>query len=176
MPASYGRGRRRYGRSRTKKSVPRWTAFSGSMAVATGAIGQLTLFAATDAGLASLVEGECTCLRIVGQIGVIPSTALASSYGLGLLKQSNTITNAFGGFGDPIVSQQLIERDWMHVQNGDFNLNSLANGLMRRHEIDVRVKRRLKEDECLRLVVSNAAAGGDLTITIDARILIVIRA
>lgn len=176
MPASYHRGRRRYGRSRTRKSVPRWTALSASMEVLDGTIGTTTLFSGADAGLTSLVEGECTVIRIVGQIGIIPSTALASSYGLGIIKLSNALTPVFGAYADPIVSQQLIERDWMRVMSGDFNANSLANAVARQIEIDIKVRRRLKEDEAVRLVCSNAAAGGDITITIDARILIVIRA
>lgn len=176
MPRFTRRARPKFGRFRARKSVPRWTASTGSLLVAPGALTTSTLFSGADAGLSSLVEGECTVIRMVGQLSAIPAGANGTSVGIGILKLSSALAPAFGGFGDPLVAQQLIERDWMRVMSLDFNANSLANAIRDHREIDIRVKRRLKEDESIRLVVSNAAGGSDITITIDVRILIVIRA
>jgi len=157
--------------------VPRWTALSTTLTPAAGTIAAFSLLDLESVlALGTNVEQECTVMRIVGQTSVIPAGDTAVSYGLGILKLSNATTPVFGGYADPIVSAQLVDRDWLRVMNGDFNTNALINSRLHRHELDIRVRRRLKQEEAIRLVCSNAAGGSDITVTIDVRVLIVIRA
>jgi len=177
MPRFVRRGRGFRGGSRSRKSVPRWTGLSTTLTPAAGTIAAFSLFDPEAVlALGTNVEQECTVIRIVGQVSVIPAGDTAVSYGLGILKLANTVTPVFGGYGDPIVSAQLIDRDWLRVINGDFNTNALINSKLHRHELDIRVRRRLKQEESIRIICSNAAGGSDITVTIDVRILIVIRA
>lgn len=165
-----GRGRR------SPRTVPRWTAQSAGLTINAGAVGVQTLVSGDDASLlGDLVEGELLVKRVVGHITVRPQGNVGGSAGIGIIKLSAAIAPVFGGFADLLAAQQLIDRDILRMMNMDWNANWLANGLQRREELDIRVMRRLKSDESLRLVVSNAAAGDQIIVTIDVRILIVIR-
>jgi len=161
---------------RSSKVVPRWAAANLDATVTQGTAQSLQILAASALGFGSSgVEQEATVIRLVGRLGVRVLGALAGSVGLGILKTANTGI-VLGGFNDPLVFTELGTRDWMWFHNWDYPAGSAANSIYLDRDFDIRVKRNLQTEDFIRLSVTNLAGGSDINVTIDIRILIVIRA
>jgi len=174
--------RRRGPFRRRRSQVPRWSAVSADISpLATGTGGSIVLVnpeTMLTTGVLALVEQELKVIRIVGHVTTRLSATTevqGTSIGLGILKSQNS-TVTFGGAQDPLIAQQLVQRDWLRVMNHDVPAGGGTNGFVLRQEFDIKVQRRLKSNEFIVLCVSNTAGGDDVVITIDVRILIVIRA
>jgi len=161
------------GRSRNKT---RWTAQIGEVTLLAGTANSVVLMSGSDAEVSTATSGECLVKRVVGALHLRPQGNVGGSVGLGIARQGGFAVPALGGFLDPLVAQQLLERDWLHTMSHDWNANCLANGVTMRYPLDIRVSRRLKEDQQLRLCMTSAAGSDTIIVTIDIRILIVIRA
>jgi len=169
----------RFRQQRASRTVPRWLAVSGDVAnpLAAGALAATSIFnpSTAIASAAQVMERECTLLRLVGSVSVRPNGNIGAAVGMGIVKKSGSAAAAFGGNWDPLVPTQMGVRDWLQIHNVDIQANGLVNGILHRWEIDSRVKRRLKEEEDIELITSNAAGGDAVVVTIDIRILIVVR-
>jgi len=75
---------------------------------------------------------------------------------------------------DPLIASELAARDWMGVYNTQVPPKSGPNGFVRDIPIDIRVSRRCKSSEAIMLMMMNGT-GDDVVVTVDIRILIVIR-
>lgn len=169
-------------RGGSSKTVPRWTAVTADTGVlAAGSTTAITLVnpeAILPAGALALLEQELSVIRLVGHVTTRLSAVTevaGASVGIGILRtESTTVTS--GGFQDPLIQQQLAQRDWLRVMNCDVPAGGGTNGFLQRQEIDIRVGRKLKSNQLIILAVSNLANGDDVIVTIDIRILIVIKA
>jgi len=171
--------RRRFFRRGQSRTIPRWTAQTTDLTLTAGTAGAIILvdqdFLSTLGS--AILERESKVVRLVGHVSVrtLAAGATGGSVGLGLVKTQNPSVT-LGGINDPLIVAQLALRDWMRVMNLDYPANAGANGWMLRQEFDVRVQRRLKSPDYIILAASNLAGGDTVIITIDVRILIVIRA
>jgi len=169
QPRSFGR--------KTSRQVPRWTAQSADQLLTAAApASTLTLYNPGTTVGAGAYEEEALLVRIVGRLCVVPDTATALSgpVGLGICKTQNGSNPTVGGSYDPLISTELTARDWLGVYNFQMPPNAGANGFQYMKELDIRVKRRLKAEDLIALKMINGV-GDDITVTIDIRILIVIR-
>lgn len=171
-------GFRRRSSAASKKQIPRWTAQTVEInTTAASPAAAFTLWTPGTTIGAGFYEEEAKLVRVVGQFSVVPTVgtvAFRGSVGLGIVKTQIDQVPVVGSFYDPLVAAQLSQQDWLRVMNTDVPPNSGANGWLQRHEVDIRVQRRFKSDEALKVMIVNAVAG-DITISIDIRILIVIR-
>lgn len=171
--------RRSFGRRLEK---PRWTAVSSDInPLAAGAASSVILVnpeAMLTTGTLATTEQEFKVVRLVGHVTTrltLATEVTGASIGLGILKtQVTTVT--LGGFQDPLIPGQLVQRDWLRVMNHDVPAAGGSNGFSLRQEFDIKVQRNLKSNDIILLAASNLAGGDDVIITIDVRILIVIRA
>jgi len=163
---------------RTSRQVPRWTAQTTDMTLTAAAPALVaTLYSpGTTIGVGTYEE-ESLVVRIVGRLSArtLAATAAPGPIGIGLLKSVSGIGVTVGGLNDPFVATELATRDWMGVYNTECPPNSGANGWMFQKELDIRVKRRLKASENIMMVGINGLGVDSVVITIDVRILIVIR-
>jgi len=159
------------------RTVPRWTAQSLEQQLTAAApTAFLTLYAPGTTIGAGQYEEESKVVRIVGRCQVQPldnGTVLAGPVGMGIIKTQGSGV-VVGGFNDPLISTELAARDWLRVMNTQMPPQSGPNGWQYTHELDIKVQRRMKAEDTLRLVLVNGT-GDDVTVTIDIRILIVIR-
>jgi len=122
-------------------------------------------------------EEESLLVRAVGRLSVTPldnGTVLSGPVGLGILKTTQAGAPVVGGLNDPLVASELAARDWLRAMTIQVPPQSGPNGWQWTHEFDIKVKRRLKAEERIVLAMMNGT-GDDIVITIDVRILIVIR-
>ena len=170
------RGFRSFGR-RSSRTVPRWTAqtVDVTLSAAAPAVSQILYVPGTTIG-AGQYEEETKLLRIVGRLGVhtLAATAAAGPVGLGILK-TDVANLVVGGFQDPLVATELASKDWLGVYNVAVPPNAGANAWHRYQEVDIRVQRRLKANEGLYVQAVQGLGVDSVVITIDVRILIVIR-
>jgi len=126
---------------------------------------------------AGTYEEESLLVRVVGRLtaSTLAATAAGGPIGLGILKSVSGIGVTVGGLNDPLVAGELAARDWLGVWNTQAPPNAGANGWSLNQPIDIRVKRRLKASENIMLVGINGLGVDSVIITIDVRILIVIR-
>jgi len=172
----FGGFRRRSFGAKNSRQVPRWTAQTSETTVtAATPVTNLPIYVPGTTIGAGVYEEEELLVRLVGRLGLAPSGANngGGGVGIGILKTTNT-TTIVGGFQDPFQATELAARDWLGVYNHIWPLNATATGFSRDIPIDIKVKRRLKGEEAIRLSVVNGT-GGDIVVTIDIRILIVIR-
>jgi len=168
--------RRSFSRSGSRQ-VPRWTAQSSELLLTAAAPAQgLTLHSMGNTIGAGQYEEEGLLTRIVGRLCVQATdngTVLGGPIGLGIAK-AGTAAPTVGGVYDPLVATELAARDWLGVYNLQVPVNSGPQAWQRIQELDIRVKRRMKAEDLIQLFAVNGT-GDDITITIDVRILIVIR-
>lgn len=169
---------RRGSRSTGRKQIPRWTAQTAEQILTAAAPAQRVLLytAGTTIG-AGQYEEESKLVRIVGRYTVQPldaATILTGAVGAGIVKTQFGAAPTVGGSYDPLVTTELAARDWLHVMNIQMPPQAGPNGWQWVHELDVKVQRRMKAEDTLALMVVNGV-GDDIVITIDIRILIVIR-
>jgi len=168
--------RRSFGRKNSRQ-VPRWTAQSTDLTLTAAAPLQFaTLYSPGTTIGAGQYEEESLCLRIVGRVTAQPLAANNTSgyLGIGIIHTENTGLVA-GGFQDPVVSTELAARDWMGVYNTQIPPNAGTNGWQLDQPIDIRVKRRLKGNSNILLIANQGTGVNSVVVTIDVRILIVIR-
>jgi len=167
----------RRGSRGNSKQIPRWTAQTIDQALTAAApnVG-LTLYAPGTTIGAGQYEEESKVIRVVGRYTVQATdngTVLSGPVGAGIIKTQSTSV-VIGGFNDPLIATELAARDWLRVMNVQVPVNAGPNAWQWIHEFDVKVQRRMKAEDLLRLVLMNGT-GDDITITVDVRILIVIR-
>jgi len=170
--------RRGFSGGRSRKQVPRWTAQATDLTLTAAAPLQVvSLYNPGTTIGAAVYEEESLFVRGVGRLTA--SLTAANNGGgfaaLGILKKSAAVAPVSGGFADPSVAAQLAARDWLGVYNTQLPINGGTNGYMYTQELDIRVKRRLKGDEEIALVAVNGTGADSVIVTIDIRILIVIR-
>jgi len=162
---------------RATRTIPRWTAQSlDQLLTAAAPTAFLTLYAPGTTIGAGQYEEESKLVRLVGRYTVQAldnGTVLSGPVGAGIMRTQGSGVVA-GGFNDPLIATELAARDWLHVMNIQVPPQSGPNGWQWVHELDVKVQRRMKAEDTLRLVLVNGT-GDDVVITIDIRILIVIR-
>lgn len=174
------RRRHRWGRGfRSRRGLrPRWVGFSTDVTLATGTAAQTEWLRGGIAQFATAnLEGEIVVRRMVGFVKIqqLANLAAAGSIGWGVIRTQN-LTVTLGGFHDPLVASELGNRDWMHVKNFDWGANTFNNGLaLQEHGFDIRVNRRLETDDTISMVSTNPAAQVSVLVTIDVRILIVVK-
>lgn len=168
--------RRRFASKMRSRTVPRWTAQATDMTLTAAAPASfVTLYNPGTVIGAGTYEEEVKLVRVVGRLTVstLAATAAAGPVGLGILKTTAGITA--GGINDPFVANELAARDWLWVGNTQAPPNAGANGWMRDYPLDIKVQRRMKAEEALRLVAIQGLGVDSVVITIDVRILVVIR-
>jgi len=159
------------------KTVPRWTAVTSEIILAAGAGNAIILLDQDQLTMGStILERESKLVRLVGHVTTRVSGGgnAGTSVGIGILKTQNPSVTV-GGINDPLVVAQMALRDWLRVMNHDVPVNGTASGFILRQEIDVKVQRRLKSPDYVLLVGVNVPGGDAVVITVDIRILIVIR-
>jgi len=164
-------------RSGGRKQIPRWTAQADTLNLTAAApTGQVVLYNPGTTIGAGQYEEESKLVRLVGRLCVRATdngTVLPGPVGIGIIKsQSPSIVS--GGFQDPFSAAELAARDWLRVLNVEVPPQSGPNAWLFVHDIDTKIQRRLKAEDAIRLVTINGT-GDDITISIDIRILIVIR-
>lgn len=172
-------GFRRRGSSanRGTGNKPRWIAFSGDQLLNTGTTAFLNLVDPATIGIGTGLEQELRVDRIVGRLQVRLAAGtenIGTGIGLGFIK-TGVYSVTLAGFQDPNIASELATRDWLHVANISVPPNGGTNGWHYVHPVDVRVKRNLKATDAIGLAMSNLGAGDDVVISIDVRILIVVR-
>jgi len=160
------------------KQIPRWTAQSVEQILTAAAPAQRVLLYSPGTTIGTGVyEEESKLVRIVGRYTVQPldnATVLTGAVGAGIAKSQFGAAPTVGGAYDPLVANELATRDWIHVMNVQLPPQSGPNGWQWIHELDIKVQRRLKAEDSIALYLVNGV-GDDIVITIDIRILIVIR-
>jgi len=169
--------RPRFSGRKSSRQVPRWTSQSLEIQLTAAAPTSFqTLYAPGTTIGAGQYEEESKVVRIVGRLCVVPldnGTVLQGPVGLGIVKTSLS-SIVVGGTLDPLIATELAARDWLGVYNFQMPPQSGPNGFFYKQEVDIKVQRRMKAEEQIRLAVVNGT-GDDITVTIDIRILIVIR-
>lgn len=171
-------GSRRRFSSRSGKQVPRWTAQSAEQLL-TAAIPnqQVLLYSPSTTIGTGVYEEESKLVRVVGRLCVQAldvGTVLSGPVGMGIVKTQAGAAPTVGGAYDPLQAGELALRDWMGVYNVQVPPQSGPNGWQHVQELDMRVQRRLKAEDRIALMLMNGT-GDDVVVTIDIRILIVIR-
>lgn len=168
---------RRGSRSRGRRQIPRWTAQSLELNISAAAPTSFqTLYAPGTTIGAGQYEEESKVVRCVGRLCVTPldnAHVLQGPVGLGIVKTSLG-SIVVGSTLDPLIATELAARDWLGVYNFQMPPQAGPNGFMHQQDLDIRVQRRMKAEEQIRLAVVNGT-GDDIVVTIDIRILIVIR-
>lgn len=168
-------------RRRSNRTVPRWSAQSSGFSLASNASNFSTLVGgSTTGGLVGPIEAECKLVRIVGQIDLMVSANVTGNpaIGLGIIKSTGfTGAPTVGSTLDPLVATELATRDWLFACSRDVPPNAFNNAWIERIPLDIKVQRRLKQEEEVRLVATRPADGlaTNVIINIDVRILIVVR-
>jgi len=171
--------RRRSSARRSSRQVPRWTAQTAEQALTAAIPNQAVLLysPATTIGTGTYEE-ESKLVRVVGRLCLVPldnGTVLSGPVGMGILKRgANLGAPTVGGGYDPLIANELAQRDWLGVYNVQVPPQSGPNGWSHVQDIDIRVQRRMRAEERLELMLMNGT-GDDVVVTIDIRILIVIR-
>jgi len=178
--------RRRFGRSRGRSSsrgnsrqVPRWTAQAVEQLLTAAIPNQaVSLYTPSTTIGAGVYEEESKLVRLVGRLSVSAldnGTVLPGPIGIGIVKTMAQFgAPVVGGLNDPLIASELATRDWLGVYNTQVPAQSGPTGFMRYIDIDTKVQRRLKASEAIMLMLMNGT-GDDIVITVDIRILIVIR-
>jgi len=169
--------RPRFSGRRNSRTVPRWTAQSLELNLTAAAPTSFqTLYAPGTTIGAGQYEEESKLVRIVGRIcaqATDNGTVATGAIGMGILKTALSSV-VVGSTNDPLIATELAARDWLGVYNVQMPPQAGPNGWQRVQDLDIRVQRRMKAEEQIRFVAVNGV-GDDITITIDIRILIVIR-
>jgi len=161
-----------------KQQVPRWTAQSAEQLLTAAIPNQAVILytPATTIGTGTYEE-ESKIVRVVGRLCVVADTAtvLSGPVGMGIIKRgANLGAPAVGGGYDPLIANELAQRDWLGVYNVQVPPNAGPQAWSHVQELDIKVQRRIRAEERLELMLMNGV-GDDVTVTIDIRILIVIR-
>jgi len=171
--------RPRFSGQRTSRQVPRWTAQAVDQLLTAAIPNQaVSLYTPSTTIGAGVYEEESKLVRLVGRLSVSPldnGTVLPGPVGMGIVKTMAQFgAPVVGGLNDPLIASELAARDWLGVYNTQVPPQSGPNGWIRYIDIDTRVQRRLKASEAITLMLMNGT-GDDVVITVDIRILIVIR-
>jgi len=172
----FGPFQRQWRGQKSSRQVPRWTAQTLEINLTAAApTSYQTLYTPGTTIGTGAYEEESLLARVVGRLAIHADAATTASgvIGLGILKTGFTAVTA-GATNDPLIATELATRDWLGVYNTQIPPNAGANGFIRYQELDIRVKRRMKRGEELALICVSAV-GDDVVITIDIRILVVIR-
>jgi len=174
----FGGFRPRFSGARSSRQVPRWTAQSDEQLLTAGSPNRAsTLYLPGSTIGATQYEEEALLVRVVGRLSVTAldnGTVLGGPVGLGIIKTQASTAPTVGGANDPLIATELTARDWLRVMNVQVPPESGPNGWAWYHEMDIRVKRRMKAEDRIVLMMMNGT-GDDVVITIDVRILVVIR-
>jgi len=114
--------------------------------------------------------------RVVGRItaSTLAATILGGGVGIGLLKTANNAIVA-GGFQDPLVAANLGTCDWLRLLTTQAPPNPGPQAWLHEEQVDIRVKRRMKELDGVYLACSSALGVNSVIVTVDIRILITVR-
>jgi len=175
----FGGFRRHSSGARGSRQVPRWTAQSAEQLLTAAVPNQAVILWTPAATIgAGVYEEEAKLVRIVGRLCLVPldnGTVLSGPVGMGIIKRGANLGAPVAGAGyDPLVGTELAARDWLGVYNVQVPPQSGPNGYHYERELDIKVQRRFKAEERLELMLMNGT-GDDVVVTIDVRILIVIR-
>lgn len=166
-------------RMKRPRSARRWTAQVGDgLTLSTTALGTSTLVAVSDyQGNTNLEPEGPTLVRIRGYITVTATVATAFSYWMGLWVGDVDSGAGLAAHGDPGTVQNLIDDDWLWWTSGRAEARTLLTApyYVDRYEVDIKSKRRLKDQQViLSWVASNAgAAGTQGAVTLNLRALLV---
>jgi len=171
--------RRRSSAAKGSRQVPRWTAQSAEQLLTAAIPNQaVSLYTPGTTIGAGVYEEESKLVRVVGRLAVTAldnGTVLSGPVGIGIMKTMAQFgAPVVGGLNDPLIATELAARDWLGVYNTQVPPQSGPNGWIRYIDLDIRVQRRLKSSEAIVLMLMNGT-GDDIVITVDIRILIVIR-
>lgn len=172
-------GSRRRTSSPTNRTRPRWlgSSFDVTLTAAAPALGVSLFTATTPAVGAAALEQEVKLLRVVGRVTTrtLAATAAAGPVGIGILKSQFPTTIVPGGFQDPLISTNLGTVDWLRLMTHEVPPNAGANAYNFVQDIDVTVQRWLKSVDSIAMMFIQGLGVDSVVITVDIRILIVIR-
>jgi len=94
---------------------------------------------------------------------------------LGILLGDENVTPTFGAVGDPNIVDSLVDDDWLFVKRHIIVFDADAGFIWAPIYEDIRVKRKVKSNQVLRVVASNLAGGNDVACRITARVLVGLR-
>jgi len=160
-------------RGRRSRNRPRWAADFATFSPATGALAQQNILSEVDFGTSTGLESECLLHRIILSGVVSTSVTGVSTLGLGVLLMNENVTPTFGAVGDPNTVDSLVDDDWLYTRDCSVGEEAQGNwGFIDRVYADIRVKRKIRSNDVLRLVLSNAAGGVAVTSTFMVRMLV----
>ena len=145
---------RRHGAMRVPRKNRDWSAVQNVAVPATSILGNSTI---TSFELFSPEEGEieATVGRIVGSFGIVP----VAGNELGTMAWGIAVVPTVGGTPispDPLLSVDGTNRLWLHQRQywTIADLNSYG-GLNPRYSVDIKVMRKVRAGEQLRLIISS---------------------